>query len=402
MIFIYIVLVIASALFYILYEGAFSFYLFSFVVILSVVLNLLLLYTRKRINVSFLEAQLSSYRKKKTPVVLKIQNTSALPVPICMITVSYTSKLKKKTEYFKINTPVFPKNVQYLTLNVSSLHYGTVNLKIEKIKIIDMLRIFRRKIKSCKSGLMLNECNITVTPDYVKLDNQICDYSDMGLETDNYSKTKKGNDPSEIFDIREYSEGDKISRIHWKLTAKQDKTMVKDYSLPLTNSIIIGVNLFFDSIAGSDEFLYQYDSLIETVAALSMHLCDNQCPHKILWYDSEAEVNFTCSVSDIDDYRYMINNLLKTRICTDSDKFLNCLYSETQERCGHLLYCTACYSDKLYDSILPLGIAFKYTVLLIEKDKNDRSVFKSANDEFYSVVPIFPDMIDESIENIIL
>ncbi|WP_124099134.1 DUF58 domain-containing protein [Ruminococcus sp. Marseille-P6503] len=402
MIFIYIVLVIASVLFYILYEGAFSFYLFSFVVILSAVLNVLLSYTRKRISVSFLETQLSASRKKKIPVVLKVQNTSALPVPICMITVSYTSALENKTEYFKINTPIFPKNVQYLTLNISSLHCGTVNLKIKQVKIIDMLRIFRRRIKADKGGLMLNECSIAVAPDYIKLENQICDYSDMGLETGNYSKTQKGDDPSEIFDIHEYSEGDKISRIHWKLTAKQDKTMVKDYSLPLTNSIFICVSLYFDSANGSDELLDQYDALIETAAAVSMHLCENNRPHKIVWYDSEAERNMTCSVTDIDDYRYMINSLLKARICADSGKLLDCLYSGRQEKCGHMLYCTSGYSDRLYDSVTRLGIAFKYTVLLIENNKKDKPESNGANGENYSVVPVFPDMISESIENLIL
>lgn len=57
---------------------------------------------------------------------------------------------------------------------------------------------------------------------------------DMNGDNDNlYSDKKAGNDPTEIFAIREYAPGDKIRNIHWKISAKMGQTMVKDYGLPL-------------------------------------------------------------------------------------------------------------------------------------------------------------------------
>lgn len=402
MIVIYIILVIAAAMFYILYVGAFSFYLFSFVAVLTIVLNLLLAHVRKRIKVTFLESQYSSCRKEKLPVIIKAENMSSVPVPNCIISIAYTSKLKSKTETFKINTPIFPKNAQYLTINISSIHYGTVNLKIKEIKIIDMLKIFRRKIKASQTDIMLTECNITITPDFIKLNNPVCDYSDMGLEADNYSKHKKGDDPSEIFDIHEYNEGDKISRIHWKLTAKQDKIMVKDYSLPITNSILICVDLYFGQDDRSDEFLNQYDTVIETAAALSMHLCEIECPHMVLWFDDKTMQKTACRVSDTDDYRYMINNLLKAQISSKRNVLLSEFDNEACEKYGHFLYCTADYTDKLAELIPLSGTAFKYSVLAIESNTSDRKITRNENDGIYSVVSVFPDKISESIENICL
>ena len=52
----------------------------------------------------------------------------------------------------------------------------------------------------------------TIVPDYIPIENNIANYAEMGLETDDYSKTSKGDDPSEIFDIHEYHDGDKINR----------------------------------------------------------------------------------------------------------------------------------------------------------------------------------------------
>ena len=43
-------------------------------------------------------------------------------------------------------------------------------------------------------------------------------------------QNRKGNDPSEIFDIREYVPGDDIRSIHWKLSSKTDTLILKEAS----------------------------------------------------------------------------------------------------------------------------------------------------------------------------
>ena len=56
------------------------------------------------------------------------------------------------------------------------------------------------------------------------------------LDSDRFSDEKPGDDPSEIFDIREFKDGDRLNSIHWNLTVKTGKIMVKDFSFPLNNS----------------------------------------------------------------------------------------------------------------------------------------------------------------------
>ena len=46
-----------------------------------------------------------------------------------------------------------------------------------------------------------------------------------------------------FFDIREYADGDKIQRIHWKLSSKTGDLMVKEGSLPLMKEIHIFIDL---------------------------------------------------------------------------------------------------------------------------------------------------------------
>ena len=66
---------------------------------------------------------------------------------------------------------------------------------------------------------------------------------ETSADSDRFSTYKKGDDPSEIFDIREYADGDKIQRIHWKLSSKTGDLMVKEGSLPLMKEIHIFIDL---------------------------------------------------------------------------------------------------------------------------------------------------------------
>ncbi len=61
----------------------------------------------------------------------------------------------------------------------------------------------------------------------------------MSLDSDEFSMVKAGFDPSETFAIREYRPGDRIRQVHWKLSEKFDELMVRDYGLPIQNTILL-------------------------------------------------------------------------------------------------------------------------------------------------------------------
>ena len=54
------------------------------------------------------------------------------------------------------------------------------------------------------------------------------------MESFRYSGSRPGDDPGETFDIREYREGDSIRQIHWKLTGKMDRLIIREKVFLLT------------------------------------------------------------------------------------------------------------------------------------------------------------------------
>ena len=55
-----------------------------------------------------------------------------------------------------------------------------------------------------------------------------------------YAVNRKGDDPTEIYDIHKYQEGDQLKNIHWKLSARYQDILVKD------NAMLVGevINLY--------------------------------------------------------------------------------------------------------------------------------------------------------------
>ena len=47
-------------------------------------------------------------------------------------------------------------------------------------------------------------------------------------EAESYDDFQPGTDVSQIFDVREYRPGDRLQRIHWKLSAKSDGLLVRE------------------------------------------------------------------------------------------------------------------------------------------------------------------------------
>ncbi len=98
-------------------------------------------------------------------------------------------------------------------------------------------------------------------------------------ETVAYDEFQSGDNPEEIFDVREFRDGDKLQRVHWKLTARLDEIMVKEHSLPKTCPIVLLLP------PGSSII----EEELELAAGLSFSLMDQKCPHFAAWYSKSRK-----------------------------------------------------------------------------------------------------------------
>ena len=116
-----------------------------------------------------------------------------------------------------------------------------------------------------------------------------------------YTKTvqKPGDDASETFDIREYRAGDSISRLHWKLTAKRDIPMLREFSRE--------DNARFLFVLGLTERRQElFHRVVGNYYGLASSLPEDQNGHVVLFEDPKGDL----TEIPVEDARELENALL--------------------------------------------------------------------------------------------
>lgn len=272
----FIIIIAVCIVFYIMYLWDFALVLLAVVIAVPVIMFITALITRKNIEIEFASKSNTVSKRDNFPVQIKITNKSIFPVGKAVVNIEYFNSFNNEINNFTLLAPVQAKNTQGISFQLNSTYCGIVVIRCDNVEIYDPLRIFR-----FRTGKNIST-SITVMPEYHEISGQICSTDRINEESSVFSEYKSGDDPSEIFDLRGYTAGDKLNRIHWKLSSKKDEFIVKDYSLPVD----IPCTLFIDLNVDSNYQLAVFDTLMETLLSISQFLLNNERIHSIVYYNS--------------------------------------------------------------------------------------------------------------------
>lgn len=110
---------------------------------------------------------------------------------------------------------------------------GETCIECQNIWIFDLFKLFRaggKKPRAIRTVIYPETMDIRV-----ELDKNMAG----APQEEGMIQKRKGNDLSEIFDIREYVPGDDIRSIHWKLSSKTDTLILKEASDPSHYNVVI-------------------------------------------------------------------------------------------------------------------------------------------------------------------
>ena len=103
---------------------------------------------------------------------------------------------------------------------------GETEISCTSVCIKDVLQLSERKIQPFQSVTTVvypREVNVQVEMSTTTVGSPL----DEGV-----MQNRKGSDPSEIFDIKEYAPGDDLRFVHWKLSGKADHLIIREPSEP--------------------------------------------------------------------------------------------------------------------------------------------------------------------------
>lgn len=270
----YGLLLLAAFLFHIFVVDYISFWILAFLIELPIISLLITVLAMDGVSVELIIRKATIQKNESLPIQLKIYNKYLFLVCMCRVKLTIRNELLQQEEH-RLFFITATHSGQTVEQSISSKYCGMLRCSIAEIRIYDALGLFSFCKKSDSSY------SVAVLPSVYPL-MAINSAILQDIENNITSRTMKGNDPSEIMDVREYRDGDRLARIHWKLSDKYEQLMVKDFGDPISNDVL----LLFDLNGTSDE---KISGLLDAVYSISDFLIKNQIAYEMQWYDSLHE-----------------------------------------------------------------------------------------------------------------
>ena len=171
------------------------------------------------------------------------------------------------------------KKTKVISETIESVYCGRVEENLETAYVYDFLGLSRSKIK------LEQRKSQYVFPKYEKCFDETQNmFSGDELNIQDKHIGKKGNDIMEILNLREYTRGDNIKNIHWKLSKKIGKKIVKELDTPAQQDVVI-FGMLSDKCEKEPE---KKDRLVRKINAISQDLLTMQVFHDMVLFDEKS------------------------------------------------------------------------------------------------------------------
>lgn len=335
----YILLIVISGIFAILYNEYITAIIFIVIVLLPLVLLLITEHIKFKLEMTLETTAPITQKDELLNLSISLKNKTIFPVTRVDIYLLYYNEYIKEEETIKIKASLDRGKTQRILCKISSSHCGNIMIKIKKIYIYDYFYIWKLKKKKNQ------EIKIGVIPNITEGSSEIIESgSDLIIEGDCYSKHKAGDDSSEVFSVREYIDGDRLSRIHWKLSYKKDNLMVKEFSQLENPSVILLLDLPYG--VERKELLNYTDALLETILSISYSYIIKGCFHYLAWWDSISSQVKKVDINNVEDMYSGLDSLLKVKLLSKSQSVLLESIESYQQQYTRMVYITSLIKEE--------------------------------------------------------
>lgn len=284
---------------------------------------LILLLLRRKVRICLIAPGVA---QKRIPFTLALQMESVLPFSKTVMWLRLTNAVTGETQRKRVS---FRGTGQW---TLESAYCGCIECSAENAWCYDVFGILPVRIP-CKA-----KKRILVMPDTFPVEPETVlsrsDHDDCA----EYAPDKKGPDRTETLQIRDYVPGDPLRQIHWKLSGKLDKLIVRDPALPVDRELMV----FLEQ---SDEGRTpdRADALVEAVVSVCQALNEAGQPFRLAW---NQDVIVSYDVTNEEQFPEAVGAILKAH-GVKSGISGSSLYEKTKggRELGAVLYFCSCLPD---------------------------------------------------------
>ena len=251
---VYIVLAVGALAFSMLYKSSSTAILLAVVLLYPVLAAILTAVHLSLLSAEFVEKRITAEKNTRFEYFINIKNGSIFPCApmemLCELPDIDSGRFTEKRVYASLS----PFGQARLAVEGKHLYRGCYSCLIKRMSAVDPLRIIRISKK------MKEESAMVFLPRRIELE----DFISASVGEQNFSRPNPITSEKEDFShVRNYRMGDILQMIHWKLTAKQDELMIKQFdSINDKRAIVL-----CDLVGGEGDPLLRVDTVIETAIA---------------------------------------------------------------------------------------------------------------------------------------
>lgn len=226
-----------------------------------------------------------------------VKNGFLSPIDNLKLKIKIYNSFYKNEEEYELVVPDASISKRQVCMNISGLYCGRVIVKVEEMIIEDFLGLFRfeRELSLTDEVMVMPESNIEI-PQF--------NLSVSGTTNDDEVQYIKGDDVSQISQIRNYIPGDRMQNIHWKLSAKQEEIQVKEFSKPYSDEVTLLVE--FSIHEKNPEIT---DRIIEVYYAMGKYLIKNGRRFWAAWFNTRTMELFETRIETGEELDISLNEL---------------------------------------------------------------------------------------------
>ncbi|MBR4080034.1 MAG: DUF58 domain-containing protein [Christensenellaceae bacterium] len=286
---------------------------------LSFLLNL---YVRKHLRI-FIKLPATTAKNSAVMGKVEFRNDSLLPIVRLFCVITMLNDLTGEQEELLIQASVGAKRKKEHMFLLQGAYCGRLYIPVKSVYIMDYFGMIPLRVQA-KSAV-----RITILPEIfpAEIGERL-----FSAESEESSAERKGDDRTEIFQLREYQPGDDVRQIHWKLSSKLDELILKEPGMPQSRSRLV----FWDKrVHGTPS---EMNALADSVASVCNALLENGEQFRLSY--TEREELREWEITDENILLQAIPALAKcaaTQDCPDP----------SFDGYGNILYFSTEYSEKL-------------------------------------------------------
>ena len=164
---------------------------------------------------------------------VQIENKTALPLGLIHVRLRLSNLLTGQSELRRCRLSARPRRTETAEYDLASAHCGRIAIEAACCRIYDPFGLIGIRLKQTVLA------QTTVQPKGFAQTIFISPDANCPDDSENYAPDRAGYDLSEVYQLREYRPGDSLRQMHWKLSGKLDRLVIREASLPVRRSVLL-------------------------------------------------------------------------------------------------------------------------------------------------------------------